>query len=303
MPAGHMNKWMTTCCKQASSLALKPIHGLATVIVTIILFGSNALPQSDSAGLEISANELARKVITNELKFQGEDYGHWMYRLEKEKSGKTEVEEILETNRGSLSRLLSVDGHPLDAQQQRQENQRMQRLVSHPDEQSDLRETSNKKAERGARLFKLMPDVFTFAYAGRKENIVTLTFRANQTFRPFSIETRVFYGMQGQMTVDAKQERLVALNGHLMEDVKLGGGLFGRLDKGSKVKVVQAEVAPGHWKMTALDVDIKGKVFLFKGIDVRETEKHTDFHLVPNGLTLVEATAILDGQIVEAANR
>jgi hypothetical protein len=32
--------------------------------------------------------------------------------------------------------------------------------------------------------------------------------------------------MEGEMTVDTKQERLVALNGHLMEDVKFGGGLL-----------------------------------------------------------------------------
>jgi hypothetical protein len=298
-----MNKWTTTCCEQASALAKRLMRGPATVIVTIILFGSKALPQSDTAGLGMSANELARKVITNELKLQDEDYGHWLYQLEKDKSGRKQVQEILETNRGSLSRLLSIDGHPLDTPQQQQESQRMQRLVSHPDEQLKLREASNKKAERGARLFKLMPDVFTFAYSGRMGNIVTLTFRANQTLQPSSIEGRVFYCMQGEMTVDAKQERLVALNGHLMEDVKFGGGRFGHLDKGSKFKVIQAEVVPGHWKMTALDVDIKGKAFLFKVIDVRETENHTGFHPVPDGLTLAEATAILEGQIVEAANR
>jgi hypothetical protein len=27
-------------------------------------------------------------VVTNELKFQAEDHGHWMYRLQKEENGK-----------------------------------------------------------------------------------------------------------------------------------------------------------------------------------------------------------------------
>jgi hypothetical protein len=39
----------------------------------------------------------------------------WMYRLEKEEFGRKEIEEIIETNNGSLSRLLSIDGHSLDA--------------------------------------------------------------------------------------------------------------------------------------------------------------------------------------------
>ena len=213
------------------------IHRLATVIATIILLGSNALSQSDPERLGLSANELARKVVTNELKLQDEDRSRWMYRLEKEESGKKQVQEILETNNGSLSRLLSIDGHPLTTKQEQKENQRMQRLVSHPDEQRKLQQESTKKAQQGARLFNILADVFVFVYAGRQGDLVTLTFRPNPTFQPPSIEARVLHGMQGEMTVDSKQERLAALNGHLMEDVKFGGGLLGHLDKGASLKL------------------------------------------------------------------
>jgi hypothetical protein len=58
------------------------------------------------------------------------------------------------------------------------------------------------------------------------------------------------------VTVDTKQERLAALKGHLMEDVKFGGGLFGHLDKGGKFEVRQTEVAAGQWEMTTLVVAI-----------------------------------------------
>ena len=42
----------------------------------------------------------------------------------KRSPGERQTQEILETNDGSLSRLLSVGGHPLDAQQQQKENER-----------------------------------------------------------------------------------------------------------------------------------------------------------------------------------
>ena len=108
--------------------------------------------------------------------------------------------------------------------------------------------------------------------------------------------------MQGEMTVDTKQERLAALNGHLMEDVKFGGGLLGHLDKGGKFEVRQTEVAPGQWEMTALLVDMKGKALLFKTIGVQETENHSDFHRVPDDLTLAEAADRLNRQLVAAVN-
>jgi hypothetical protein len=298
-----MHSWFKTCRAPAPPSAVRLIHNSATVIVTIILLGSNAFPQSDSERLGMSANELVRKVVTNELKFQDEDHGRWMYRLEKEESGRKQVQEILETNNGSLSRLLSVNGRPLDSKQRQKENQRMQRLVSHPDEQRKLQQASKRKAEQGARMFSILADVFVFSYAGRQGDLVTLTFKPNPNFQPPSLEARVLHGMQGEMAVDTKQERLAALNGHLMEDVKFGGGLLGHLDKGSKFEVRQAEVAPGHWEMTVMVVEMKGKALLFKTIGVQETENHSDFQPVPDDLALAEAAGILNQQIVVADNR
>lgn len=275
----------------------------ATVILTIILFPSNAYPQSQPEKLEMSANELVRKVVANELKSQDTDHDRWMYRLEKEESGRKQAQEILETNNGSLSRLLSIGGHPLDAQQQQKENQRLQRLVSHPDEQRKLQQASSKKAEQGARLFRILPDIFLFSYMGRQDDLVTLTFKPNPNFQPASLEARVFHSMQGEVTVDTRQERLAAISGRLAEDVNFGGGLLGHLEKGGRFEVKQAEVSPGHWEMIILTVDMKGKALLFKTVGVYETENHSDFQRVPDDLTLAEAAGILNRQIVEADNR
>jgi hypothetical protein len=109
--------------------------------------------------------------------------------------------------------------------------------------------------------------------------------------------------MEGEMTVDIKQSRLAALNGYLMQDVKFGAGLLGHLDRGGKFELRQTEVAPGHWEITALSVDISGKALLFKTIGAQEVESHRDFQRVPDDLTLAEATVILNRQIVVADNR
>ena len=277
--------------------------GLALFVLTTVLSSSNLLAQSDSAGIGMAPVDLARKVVANELKVQDEEQSHWMYRLEKAESGRTQTQNILETKNGSLSHLLSIDGHPLDAKQQRKESQRIQRLVNHPDEQRALQQASKKKAEQGARLFRILPDVFVFSYASRHGDLVTLRFKPNPGFQPPSLEARVFHGMEGEMTVDARRERLVALNGHLMEDVRFGGGLLGHVNRGSTFEVGQTEVIPGHWEMTALHMDMKGKALLFKTIEVQVTENHSDFHRVPDDLTLEEAADILGRQTVVADNR
>src|ERR1700731_2409615 len=105
----------------------------------------------------------------------------------------------------------------------------------------------------------MLPDAFVFNYAGRAGDLIELSFRPNPNFQPPSLEARVFHDMEGELWVDVKQERLAAINGHLMEDVKFGGGLLGHLEKGGHFEVRQAEVAPGHWDMTFMAVDMKGK--------------------------------------------
>jgi hypothetical protein len=107
---------------------MRQIHNPAAFTLAIILLGIPARPQSAPSG-QVSANELARRVITNELKFQG-DHTNWMYRLEKEQYGKKQVEEIIETKEGSLSRLLSINDRPLTAQQQEEADQRVQELMT-----------------------------------------------------------------------------------------------------------------------------------------------------------------------------
>ncbi|MGC1449378.1 MAG: hypothetical protein WA830_05000 [Candidatus Sulfotelmatobacter sp.] len=284
-------------------LVVKRLRGSATILLTVCLLGSNALSQSEVERLGMSANELTRRVVANELESQVQDRGRWMYRLEKEESGRKQVQNIIETNQGSLSRLVSTDGRLLNPRQEQTENQRIQRLVSHPDEQRKLQQASAKKAEQGARLFRILPNVFLFSYVRRQGDLVTLAFRPNPNFQPPSLEARVFHGMQGEMTVDTKQERLAAINGRLVEDVNFGGGLLGHLDKGGKFEVRQAEVSPWHWEMVSLTVDMKGKALLFKTVGVYETESHSDFHQMPRDLTLAEAAGILNKQTVVADNR
>jgi len=105
------------------------------------------------------------------------------------------------------------------------------------------------------------------------------------------------------MTVNPKQERLAALNGHLMEDVKFGGGLLGHLDKGGSLRLGRQRLAPGQWEMTVLSVDMKRKALLFKTIGAQETENHSDFHRASDDLTIAEAAGILNQKIVVADNR
>jgi hypothetical protein len=296
-----MHSWSKTCNGLASSLPVRLIHHFLALALTVVLFGIPARPQTVPS-CPVSANDLARRVVTNELRFQ-DDHTNWMYRLEKEQNGKKRVEEIVETKEGSVSRLLSINDLPLTAQQQREEEQRVGELMTSRSAQQKLRQGLEAETLQGRRLFKILPDAFVFSYAGGEGNLAKLSFSPNPSFHPPSLEIRVFHDMEGEMWIDCKQERLAGFDGHLTQTVKFGFGLLGHLDKGGHFEVRQAEVAPGHWDMTFLCVEMTGRALMFATIGVRKKENHRDFHRVSDDLTLMQAADILNRPEVVANNR
>jgi hypothetical protein len=296
-----VNGWVKTC----SALSRRPVVRLvcsAAVLVSIILLGPATLSQSNSGTPGVPAADLARRVITNELKFQ-DDHTNWMYRLEKEQYGKKQVEEIIETREGSLSRLLSINGQPLTAKQLVEEDQRVQELMTSRSAKRKLQRSLDAETLQGRRLFKMLPEAFVFNYAGGDGNLVKLSFRPNPNFHPPSLEARVFHDMEGEMWVDCKQERLAAFNGRLTQEVKFGLGLLGHLDKGGHFEVTQAEVVPGHWDMTTMSLAMTGKALLFKSIAVEKMENRRDFQQVSDDLKLTQAADLLNAHVVVADNR
>jgi hypothetical protein len=251
----------------------------------------------------ISANDLARAVVVNELKVQDGNHSRWMYRADREEQGKKKAKEVVQTRQGSLDRLVAVDGHTLNSKEEQDERQRIENLVRNPAEQQRLQQTQRKNAEQCEAFFKMIPDALSFSYAGRDGDVIKLSYRPNSNFQPPSREARVFHEMHGEMWVHESQRRLVRIRGQLTADVKFGGGLLGHLEKGGYFNVEQHELLPGQWDLTFMEVNMKGKALFLKTISVQEKEYRTDFRMVPDDLTLAGAADMLTKQAVVAANR
>ena len=113
-----------------------------------------AFGQSAPAGPPLSANDLVRAVVANELKPQNGSHGRWMYHVEREEQGKKKTKEVVQTGLGSLDRLVAVDGQPLNAKEQKDESERIGNLVLNPAEQQRLEQTKKKDAEQCQSIFQ-----------------------------------------------------------------------------------------------------------------------------------------------------
>jgi hypothetical protein len=242
---------------------------------------------------QLSAADIVKAVIHNEVDPSRVSETRWQYRLDKESDGKQETKQVLETKSGSLERLLAIGGKPLTDAQARDEAGRVLRFVNSPDEQRRAEQIRRKDIDQCNAFMKMIPDAFVFEYAGQSGALTKVTFKPNPHFRPPNREGKVLQQMAGEIWLDAKQQRLASIQGQLMNEVRFAGGFLGHLEKGGQFTVRRAEIAAGDWEVTEINVNMRGKALLFKSICVQQKELHTNFERLPDNLSLADDANLL----------
>src|SRR6202521_4194976 len=284
------------CLAKTAVEPAKRLRVSGLIAAAFLVFCIPAYPQNTSGDAGLSAGELLRGVVNSELKAQANDHSHWMYQVKAGVSGKEEEKVVVQTREGYLDRLRLVNGQPITPEQEKQEDQRIARLLKKPDERKKQQRAQEQDARQTERLFKMLPDAVTASYGKRQGELVEILFKPNPHFHPPSHEAAVFHAMAGRIWINTKENRLVEIEGHLTTGVRFGGGLLGHLDKGGEFHVKQSEVAPGLWEITLLHVNMHGKALFFKTIAVQENEIRTNFQRVPDSLTLSEGAEQLQKQ-------
>jgi hypothetical protein len=288
---------MTRDIRQLSSLtnlkSLRPAVSLALSLLSCSLLFSCPSAWPQDARPRISADELAREVVQNELTAQDRDKSLWKYREFSQEDGKTQILEVVETKDGDIHRVVALDGKPLTGQALRDEDRRIANLLANPGQVREKQKNAAHDADEEQKLLKLLPRAFLFQYDGTQDGLIRLHFRPNPDFNPQSHESEVFHHMEGSLLVDPHRDRLAEIQGRLTTEVKFWYGLLGHLDKGGTFVVRQRNVGGGHWETVELNVQMNGKALFFKTIAVREKEIYSDFHSLPEETTLKQAGPLL----------
>ena len=273
-----------------------PPSVLCIVILTGVLAAAtvpSAAQQSQSPTQLEPPVTLVREVVYNEL-HDHERHGWWRYWIEKHAPKETLLEEQVETSDGPLMRVKMMNGHPLDAKGQQQEETRLQTLLDSPSQQASLKQAYIEDEKRIGRIVALLPEAFLYEDMGEENGLRHLHFRPNPNYPPHSIEARIFHAMSGDLWIDARMKRMAALKGQLMENVDFGFGILGRLYKGGWFELRRTEVSTVDWKTERLEVHMNGRAMLFKTIARETSEVRGGFVAVPADMNLAQGMHLLN---------
>lgn len=242
------------------------------------------------------AQSLVDRALAGELKI-AQKTGHPMrYLLRKTTPNLTTTKKIVETGEGDVARLISVNGQPLNDEQEQRELARLDALLGNPAQQEHRKHSEDSDTARVLRILRSLPRAFVYQYVGPGTSAVgpveKFTFMPNRNFRPSNMEEQVLTVMAGRLWIDPGAERVVLLEGRLQHDVNYGMGIIGRLNKNGWVSIEQAPVSGDQWRIVHLQLAMTGRVLFFsKSYDV--VQEQSDFRPVPVGLSYRDAIAML----------
>jgi len=250
---------------------------------------------------DIPADELVRATVANEIAAANGPAVNHMFRSRKQTPKGSQTRLYVETKDAIAAMLIAINDRPLTAQQQQAEANHLAWLMGNPDQLRKKHAQEKKDADQPLRIVKALPDAFRYVYAhaddaGAGPGLVRLNFTPNPAYVPPTHVEQVLSGMEGFLLVDAEHRRIAQIDGTLFKDVTFGWGIVGRLDKGGHFLVKQADLGDGSWDITEMQLNITGKILLFKTLAMVSDEVFSDFRRVPDNLTFAQGVEMLKAQ-------
>lgn len=292
--------FLTTARSRGSKLVLLPA---ALVFVCTALNADTNVSQNPNFSNDPKARELVRRVVANELEQEARDKSHYMFRLKRITPKGIRLQEIVQTDQGSIARTLLVDGKAPTEDQKRAEQDKITKLANDADAQRQRMKREKEDENRAQIMIKALPNAFFYQEIGRDGDIVKLRFRPDPNYEPASREESVYTGMAGELWLNVPQQRLRKIDAHLFHDVDFGWGILGRLYKGGSFMVEQEQVDGNHWDTTVMKLDLTGKALIFKSLIYKEQEYESDFKRLPDHLTMAQGVEILKKGATEVAEK
>jgi hypothetical protein len=254
---------------------------------------------------QMSAAELVRLAVANEVAAADHPNLHHMFHSRRQTPKGSQTRVYVETNQALAGMLIAVNDKPLTAEQQQAELDRLASLINNPEQLRKKEAREKEDEERTLRIVKALPDAFCYEYAGTEnsaaglgkagDRLVKLNFRPNPNYNPPSHVEQVLKGMEGNLLIDPETRRLARIEGTLFQEVTFGWGILGHLNKGGYFRVQQGDLGlnDGAWGITLMNLNMNGKILMFKGLNIVSEEVLSDFQRLPDKLSFAQGVQIL----------
>jgi hypothetical protein len=206
----------------------------------------------DSSG----AVKSERTILARRAYFEADDL--WVTR-QVERNGKPVSEEELQRNLES-------------ARQRAAELKAMS-----PEERAKL----NAKSRDENAWLKEFPQALEFRKTGEEtidgRPAIVLEFSPRPGYKASNLRARVFSRVRGKMWIDSADSQLVRAEAEVFENVNIGWGVVGRVQKGTRFHLERRKIEDGSWLPQLQTIRFAARVLVFKSLAQEETTRYSQY--------------------------
>jgi len=283
---------MQRLCRQAALLGWCALAASVCCAQQAIV-SDQSTERSPASWVEAAVNHEAAII-------QNQDSASIAYRIHKsDAKGDTTREEIT-SRQGNVARMLQRDGRPITAAEDAAERERLQEVLSSPDDFLRHHRRDEASREDALELIRLMPTAMIYSYApgqpqpqGAQSRQIVLDFRPDPKFHPPTMLSDLLTGLAGRFWIDAESQRLTRAEAHVLHPVNFGWGVVGRIFPGGTIEFEQANAGGDHWVYSHLEEHLTIRELMVKTVAVNSEMNAWDFHVLPNALSFQDAVRML----------
>jgi hypothetical protein len=275
----------------------RKIFRLAYSIVPLVMIAAGLALSACSASI-VQAQDAAIALVARTLQNEAlarKQPEHSSY-LSRERSSRTGdrlwMEKVVQTENAEIHRLISIDGVPLTAEQAREEDVRITKLVAHLEATRKGEHQPSGGQGSGDEMIHSMTRAFVFTYDGQANGCTRLRYRPNPQFKPAGYRQRILHALEGTILVKEPEDRVCGLDGRISYPVEVGFGLMGKLEENGRIHIVRVQTPAGTWQVSVIGLHLVGRVLMLKDISQQLDEVRSDFHDLPPHLSVAQAAEI-----------
>ena len=230
----------------------------------------------------------AMEVVNTELEALHHKGSYLRYRMHIVDAKGDQLRDVIETEDGTVARLIMRDGKPLTDVQDKAERQRLDEMVRSPSDYNKhvKNDASGKKIADS--LMRLMPEAMTYTYApgqpqtGRNPEMTEVVFdyEPNPKFTPPTTAAEALKGLKGRVWIDAKSRHIVRMEGTTFQGVNFGWGMLAHIYPGGKLALDQIDAGNGRWVFTHFTERLTVRALMVKTLNINTTIDASNFQAV-----------------------
>lgn len=203
---------------------------------------------------------------------------------------------VIESQQGTVARLVERDGQPITTAEDAAERSRLQEILDSPEEFLKRKRRDGEGRNYAAQLIKSMPAAMLYSYAaGQPQSAeigssqVVIDFKPNPSFHPPNMITQALTGIAGRAWIDEASGRLLRIEGRVLHPVNFGWGVIAKVYPGGTVEFQQTCVDSEHCVSSHLVEDITMREMMLRTVTDKTRMSAWNFEILPEPLSFQEA--------------